>query len=77
MSGIIMAVGPFVRAGRENKRRGGGGENVAVNLKGGNTWLFPLGGKMTLEGYDASTGSGFGTTYTDIASAVADGTSRP
>ena len=29
---------------------------------------------MTLEGYDASTGSGFGTTYTDIASAVADGT---
>ncbi|MBR6713529.1 MAG: alpha/beta hydrolase [Selenomonadaceae bacterium] len=50
------------------------GENVAVNLKGGNTWLFPLGGKMTLEGYDASTGSGFGTTYTDIASAVADGT---
>ena len=50
------------------------GENVAVNLTGGNTWLFPLGGKMTLEGYDASTGSGFGTTYTDIASAVADGT---
>ena len=50
------------------------GENVAVNLTGGNTWLFPIGGKMTLEGYDASTGSGFGTTYTDIASAVADGT---
>ena len=49
------------------------GENVAVNLTGGNTWLFPIGGKMTLEGYDASTGTGFGTTYTDIASAVADG----
>lgn len=49
------------------------GDNVSINLTGGNTWLFPLEGKMTLEGYDASTGTGFGTSYTKILSAVEDG----
>ena len=49
------------------------GENVNVSLTGGNTWLFPLEGKMTLTGYDESTGTGFGTTYTNILSAVENG----
>ena len=50
------------------------GENVHVTLTPEkNTWLFPLDGKMTLEGYDAATGSGFGTTYTDIFTPVANG----
>ena len=50
------------------------GENVNVSLTPEkNTWLFPIEGKMTLEGYDESTGSGFGTTYTNIFSAVEDG----
>ena len=50
------------------------GKNVNVSITGdSNTWLFSTGGKMTLQGYDASTGSGFGTTFSDIASAVDDG----
>ncbi|MBQ3435006.1 MAG: hypothetical protein IJG24_08195, partial [Selenomonadaceae bacterium] len=50
------------------------GENVNVSLTPEkNTWLFPIEGKMTLEGYDESTGSGFGTTYTNIFLAVEDG----
>ena len=49
------------------------GENVNVSLTGGNTWLFPLDGKMTLENYDHSTGTGFGTTYNDIFTAVTNG----
>lgn len=46
------------------------GKNVNVTMNGGNTWLFPTGGNMTLHGYDHSTGTGFGTTYTDIAAAI-------
>ncbi len=49
------------------------GENVNVSLTGGNTWLFPLDGKMILENYDHSTGTGFGTTYNDIFTAVTNG----
>ncbi len=49
------------------------GENVHVTLTGGNTRLFPLEGQMTLENYDATTGAGFGTTYTNILSAFEDG----
>ena len=50
------------------------GENVHVSLTPEkNTWLFPLKGKMTLEGYDEATRSGFGTTYANILSAVEDG----
>ena len=51
------------------------GENVNVTLTPEkNTWLFPLAGKMTLEGYDAATGSGFGTTYQDVLSEIEKGT---
>ena len=49
------------------------GKNVDISLTGGDTWLFALGGKMALHNYDPSTGSGFGTTYQDIASAVKNG----
>ena len=49
------------------------GKNVDISLTGGNTWLFALGGKMTLHDYNPSTGTGFGTTYKDIASAVENG----
>ena len=49
------------------------GNDVHVNLTGGNTYLFALDGKMTLDGYDLSTGTGFGTNYENIASAVKDG----
>ncbi|MBQ4404775.1 MAG: hypothetical protein II857_10260, partial [Selenomonadaceae bacterium] len=50
------------------------GEDVHVTLTPEkNTWLFPLEGKMTLEGNDEATGSGFGTTYTNILAAVEDG----
>ena len=50
------------------------GENVRVTLTPEkNTWLFPIDGKMTLEGYDASTGSGFGTTYKNILSEIEKG----
>ncbi|MBR4384753.1 MAG: hypothetical protein IKP64_14505, partial [Selenomonadaceae bacterium] len=49
------------------------GKNVHLNLTGGDTWLFALGGKMTIDGYDLSSGTGFGTTYGDIVSAVKDG----
>ena len=49
------------------------GENVNVSLTGGNTWLFPLSGKMTLENYDASTGAGFNLAKTNILSAIEDG----
>jgi len=49
------------------------GKNVHVNLTDGNTWLFATGGKMTLEGYDATTGTGFGTNYLDIAAAIQSG----
>ncbi len=49
------------------------GKNVHVSLTGGNTWLFATGGKMTLESYDASTGTGFGTNYLDIAAAIQSG----
>ena len=49
------------------------GENVNVSLTGGNTWLFPIEGRMTLENYDHSTGTGFGTTYNDIFTAVTNG----
>ena len=49
------------------------GDNVNISLTGGNTRIFPLEGRMTLEGYDASTGSGFGTTYNNIFTPVADG----
>ncbi|MBQ6005136.1 MAG: alpha/beta fold hydrolase [Selenomonadaceae bacterium] len=46
------------------------GSDVHATLTGGNTWLFVPEGKMTLEGYDASTGSGFGTNYSDIYNAI-------
>ncbi|MBQ6297072.1 MAG: calcium-binding protein [Selenomonadaceae bacterium] len=49
------------------------GENVNISLTGGNTRIFPLDGKITLENYDASTGSGFSTPYENIYTAVADG----
>ena len=49
------------------------GKNVDISLTGGNTWLFALGGKMTLHDYNPSTGTGFGTTYKDISAAVDDG----
>ena len=49
------------------------GENVHVSLTGGDTRIFPLEGRMTLENYDTSTGSGFGTTYTNIFTPVANG----
>ncbi len=49
------------------------GRNVHVTMTGGNTWLFATGGKMTLDGYDATTGTGFGTNYLDIAAAVGGG----
>ena len=38
-----------------------------------NTWLFATGGNMTLENYDHSTESGFGTTYNDISAAIERG----
>ena len=49
------------------------GENVHATLTGGNTWLYPLEGKMTLEGYDASTGSGFNPPAKNILSEVESG----
>ncbi|MBE8954926.1 MAG: hypothetical protein SR2Q5_04545 [Quinella sp. 2Q5] len=49
------------------------GRHVNVNMGDGNTWLFPLDGKMTLEGYDHSTKSGFGTNYADIEAAIERG----
>ncbi len=49
------------------------GQNVTVNLdNGGNSWLFVTGGKMTLEGYDNTTGAGFNEPYDDIVSEIAD-----
>ncbi|MBR0060732.1 MAG: hypothetical protein IJP68_04545, partial [Selenomonadaceae bacterium] len=48
------------------------GDNVNISLTGGNTRIFPLEGRMTLENYDATTGAGFGTTYENIFSAVED-----
>lgn len=49
------------------------GENVTINLdNGGNSWLFVTGGKMTLEGYDNTTGAGFNEPYDDIVSEIAD-----
>ncbi|MBO4780638.1 MAG: calcium-binding protein, partial [Selenomonadaceae bacterium] len=47
---------------------------VSVNLNGGKTDLFVTGGRMTLNGYDASTGMGFGTSYESILEAINDGT---
>lgn len=49
------------------------GKNVHVNLTGGNTQIFPLDGKITLENYDAATDAGFGTTHTNILSAIESG----
>ena len=50
------------------------GENVRVTLTPEkNTWLFPIDGKMTLEGYDEATDSGFGTTYKNILSEIEKG----
>ena len=47
------------------------GKNVTVNLdNGGNTWLFVQGGKMTLEGYDYTTGAGFNDHYDDMLSEI-------
>ncbi|MBR4152393.1 MAG: hypothetical protein IKT98_05485 [Selenomonadaceae bacterium] len=49
------------------------GENVTVNLKsGGNTWLFVPEGKMTLEGYNDTTGAGFNDNYDDMLSEIVD-----
>ena len=50
------------------------GQNVNISLTPEtNTWLFPLEGKMTLEGYDDTTGTGFGTNYKNIFNAVEGG----
>ena len=49
------------------------GTSVSVNLRGGATKIYPLGGKMTLEGYAASTGAGFGTGYEDVMAALDSG----
>ena len=49
------------------------GDNVNVNLTDGNTWLFPLNGSMSLEGYEAATGTGFGMNKENILAAVEDG----
>ena len=49
------------------------GENVSVDFKGGKTDLFAVGGRMLLNGYDASNNSGFGTNYADILAAINDG----
>ncbi|MBR1646191.1 MAG: hypothetical protein IJ685_05360 [Selenomonadaceae bacterium] len=51
------------------------GKNVHLSLTtGGNAWLFPLGGKMTIDNYDFTTRSGFNLNYTDIAAKIKDGT---
>ncbi|MBR3746163.1 MAG: hypothetical protein IKN27_04300, partial [Selenomonadaceae bacterium] len=50
------------------------GRNVQLSLTGGeNTWMFPLGGKMSIYNYDFATGSGFGVIYKDIYSAIEKG----
>ena len=40
--------------------------------KGGNAWLFVPEGKMTIEGYDDTTGAGFNDNYSDILPEIAD-----
>lgn len=62
-----------VTAGEGNDTLVSKGDNVFVSLTGGKTDMFALDGNMTLDGYDASTGSGFGTTKKDIVAAVEDG----
>ena len=49
------------------------GDDVNVSLTDGNTWLFPLNGSMSLEGYEAATGTGFGMNKENILAAVEDG----
>ena len=48
------------------------GENVLINLRGGDTNIFAKEGRMTVAGYNASTGAGFSTDYEDIFAAVSD-----
>lgn len=49
------------------------GDNVTVNLnKGGNAWLFVPEGRMTIEGYDDTTGAGFNDNYSDILPEIVD-----
>ncbi len=62
-----------ITAGTGNDSIYSHGENVSVSLNGGDTALFVRGGNMTVNGYDASTDSGFHTNYSDIFTAVDTG----
>lgn len=60
-----------ITASKGNDTIASKGENVHIKLNGtGKTDLFALDGRITLEGYSDATGTGFGTNYSDILTAI-------